>query len=136
MASPAYLKKHGIPGHPRDLRDHNYLIYSDGGQRAEVRFQEQGEAIFVRAEGNFKTNNSEAMRTALITGLGITRAPRWLVGDAIAAGELVSVLEPYQPEPLDIYAVYPPGRHLPSKVRTFIDYFAQELKSCASIGGC
>jgi DNA-binding transcriptional LysR family regulator len=136
VASPKYLKQYGIPNHPRDLRDHNYLIYSDGGARAEIQFQEQGEPLFVRAEGNFKTNNSEAMRTALIAGLGITRAPRWLVGDAIAAGDLVSVLEAFQPDPLDIYAVYPPGRHLPSKVRTFIDYFAHEFKSCASIGGC
>jgi DNA-binding transcriptional LysR family regulator len=136
VASPGYLKEHGIPEHPRDLRDHNYLIYSDGGSRAEIRFHEQGETFFVRADGNFKTNNSEAMRTALLTGLGITRAPRWLVGDAISRGELVSVLDEFQPDPLDIHAVYPPGRHLPSKVRTLIDYFTQEFKSCASIGGC
>lgn len=136
VAAPDYLKKYGIPGHPRDLRDHNYLIYSDGAGRTEALFQDQGESLFVRVEGNFKTNNSEAMRTALITGLGISRAPRWLVGDALAAGELVPVLESFQPDPLDIYAVYPPGRHLPSKVRTFIDYFAEEFKSCASIGGC
>lgn len=136
VAAPNYLKKYGIPSHPRDLRDHNYLVYSDGGRRAEVQFKEQGEPFFVRTEGNFKTNNSEAMRTALMTGLGISRAPRWLVGDAIATGELVTVLDSFQPDPLDIYAVYPPGRHLPSRVRTFIDFFAEEFKSCASIGGC
>ncbi|MFT7306403.1 MAG: DNA-binding transcriptional LysR family regulator [Candidatus Azotimanducaceae bacterium] len=136
VAAPQYLKKYGLPSHPRDLRDHNYLIYSDGGGRSEIQFQEKGEPFFVRADGNFKTNNTEAMRTALQSGLGITRAPRWLVGDLIASGELITVLDAFQPDALDIYAVYPPGRHLPSKVRTFIDYFALEFKSCSSIGGC
>lgn len=136
VASPNYLKKYGVPAHPRDLRDHNYLIYSDGGRKAEIQFQENGEPFFVRAEGNFRTNNTEAMRTALQSDLGITRAPRWLVGDSIASGELITVLDSFQPGPLDIYAVYPPGRHLPSKVRTFIDHFALEFKNCSSIGGC
>jgi DNA-binding transcriptional LysR family regulator len=136
VASPAYLKEHGIPEHPRDLRDHNYLVYSDGGSRSEIRFQEEGEPFFVRADGNFKTNNSEAMRTALLSGLGISRVSQWLVGDAIASGELVPVLSNFQPQPIDIHAVYPPGRHLPSKVRILIDYFTEEFKSCASIGGC
>ncbi|MFN3239435.1 MAG: substrate binding domain-containing protein [Pseudomonadales bacterium] len=118
------------------MRDHNYLVYSDGGSRSEIRFQEEGEPFFVRADGNFKTNNSEAMRTALLSGLGISRVSQWLVGDAIASGELVPVLSNFQPQPIDIHAVYPPGRHLPSKVRILIDYFSEEFKSCASIGGC
>ena len=136
VASPDYLKQHGIPGHPRDLRDHNYLVYSDGAGRAEVEFQDQGEPFFVRAEGNLTTNNSEALRTALLSGIGIARTPRWLVGDAIGRGELVPVLEDFQPDPVDIHAVYPPGRHLPSKVRCFIDYFSEQFQSCSQIGGC
>jgi len=136
VASPEYLKNNGIPHHPRDLREHNYVTYSDAGARRETEFQDQGEPFFVRAEGSLTTNNTEALRTALLCGIGISRMPRWLVGDAIASGELVCVMDEYQPGPLDIYAVYPPGRHLPSKVRCFIDYFAEQLKDCSRIGGC
>ena len=136
VASPDYLKDNGVPKHPRDLRDHNYIVYSDTGNKDETAFQEDGKPFFVRVEGNLVTNNTEAMRTALISGLGISRGPRWLVGDAIASGELIEVLQEYQPGPLNIHAVYSPGRHLPSKVRCFIDFFSAQFKDCSLICGC
>lgn len=136
VASPEYLKRHGIPTHPRDLRQHNYLQYAEGGIRNETQFKDQDEPFHVRIEGNFSTNNSEALRAGLLSGLGISRAPRWLVGDAIESGELVPVLESFQPDAMNLYAVYPPGRHLPSKVRSFIDYFGDQFKDCSLIGGC
>jgi len=136
VASPEYLKRNGIPQHPRDLKDHNYLFYSDGASRQEIAFQENGNPLYVRAEGRFTTNNSEALRAALLEGMGISCPPRWLIGDAISAGDLVSILDDFRPSELNLFAVYPPGRHLPSKVRCFIDYFAEQLKDCSSIGGC
>lgn len=136
VASPAYLKDNGIPRHPRDLKDHNYITYTDAVTRNETQFKDQGEPFFVRVEGNLTTNNTEVLRMALITGLGVSRAPRWLVGDAIASGELVTVLDDFQPDAMSIHAVYPPGRHLPSKVRSFLDYIGEEFKDCSVIGGC
>ena len=134
-ASPAYLKEAGIPSHPKDLRNHNYIVYGDVGNNGETAFQEQGASFFVRVEGSLITNNTEAMRTALIAGLGISRGPRWLLADVIAGGELVEVLQDYQPDPQDIYAVYSPGRHLPSKVRCFIDFFREQFRDCSLICG-
>jgi DNA-binding transcriptional LysR family regulator len=136
VAAPAYLEGSGIPNHPRELKDHNYLVYTDAGGRNETQFIDKGEPFYVFVEGNLSTNNTEALRTALLAGLGVSRAPRWLVGDAIASGDLVTILDDYQPEPMSLYAVYPPGRHLPSKVRSFIDYIADEFKDCSVIGGC
>lgn len=136
VASPGYLENAGTPAHPRDLKNHNYLVYTDIGKTNETKFLEDGSPFIVRVEGNMQTNNTEALRTALLSGLGISRMPRWLVGDAIADGRLITVLDDFQPDPLNIYAIYPPGRHLPSKVRCFIDYFAQEFKICPSICGC
>lgn len=136
VASPGYLKHNGIPKHPRDLKDHNYLVYSDAGNRAEAQFKDQDEPFYVKVAGNFVTNNTEGLRQALLSGIGISRTPRWLVGDAIESGELVPVLQDFQPDAMSIHAVYPPGRHLPSKVRSFIDYIADEFKDCGLIGGC
>ncbi len=114
----------------------NYIVYSDTSRGQETAFQENGTPIFVRVEGNLVTNNTEAMRMALLSGLGISRGPRWLVGDAILGGDLVEVLQEFQPDRLDIHAVYSPGRHLPSKVRCFIDYFAEEFRDCSLLTGC
>lgn len=134
-AAPEYLKNHGIPDHPGDLRAHNYIVYGDIGSNGEIAFVEDGAPFFVRVEGSLITDNTEAMRTALIAGLGISRGPRWLIGDAIARGELVEILKDYQPESQDIYAVYSPGRHLPSKVRCFIDFFREQFSDCSLICG-
>lgn len=134
VASPGYLKVNGIPKHPRDLREHNYIVYSDAGARSETRFKDHDEPFFVKVDGNLTTNNTEALRAALVAGIGIARTPRWLVADSIEAGQLVPVLAPFQPEPLAIHAVYPPGRHLPSKVRSFIDYISEEFKDCGFAG--
>ena len=136
VASPGYLETHGVPDHPSELKAHNYLAYSDASRRGETSFREDDRDIRVMTDGNLMTNNTEAMRTALSQGLGITRAPQWLVGDLLASGELVEVLQPFRPEPLALFAVFSAGRHQPSRVRTFIDYFSEEFRSCAFIGGC
>ena len=85
VAAPDYLKKYGLPAHPRDLRDHNYLIYSDGGRRAEIQFQEKGEPFFVRAEGNFKTNNSHHLRTE-----AFIRSAQRCIGQIRSTGHFVA----------------------------------------------
>lgn len=136
VAAPAYLAARGTPDHPSDLREHNYIVYTDAGGRSSPEFSDGGKPFVVRVEGNVTTNNTEALRMALLSGLGISRAPRWLVGDAIEDGRLVTVLDAHQGEPMDLYAVYSPGRHLPSRVRTVLDYFADEFRDCGLIGGC
>jgi DNA-binding transcriptional LysR family regulator len=91
---------------------------------------ENGEPLVIRVDGSFMTNSTEGLRTALTAGLGISKAPKWLVGDLLQGGDLLAVLEDYQDEPIAVHAVYPSGRHLPSKVRCFIDYFADYYSCC------
>ncbi len=136
VASPTYLSTRGEPEHPTDLKTHNYLTYSEAARRSDTTFKEEGRPVHVRTDGNLQTNNTEAMRTALSESLGITRAPQWLVGDLLASGDLVEVLRDYRPDPLSLYAVFSPGRHQPSRVRTFIDYFSEQFRHCSLIGGC
>ena len=135
VATPAYLKSHGVPRHPKDLRSHNYIVYTDLGNREHTTFSENGETFHVSVSGNLQTNNSDVLRAGLLGGIGISRVPRWLVGDAVSEGTLVETLSNYQLGPTNIYAVYSPGRHLPSKIRCFIDYFAEAFKDCSVING-
>ncbi len=133
VATPEYLALNGTPIHPRDLKNHNCVIYTGLQKTHELHYQENGESIVVRVEGNFLSNNSEAMREALLAGYGITKVPKWLVGDALADGRLVAVLNDFSHDRIDIFAVYPPGRHLALKARHFIDFFNEKLSLCDSI---
>ena len=135
VASPTYLKQFGMPASPRDLRDHNYIIYTDHGQRDQVTYLDKGDPVHIKVGGNLQSNNSEVVRSALLAGLGISLVPRWLVGDKLSTGELVEVLGDNQPGPTNIHAVYSPGRHLPSKMRSFMDYFASQFSDCSVING-
>lgn len=135
VASPGYLKDKGIPRHPRDLRDHNYIRYSEASRPGEEKFLVQGEPFHIRVDGNVVTNSSEALLAAALSGLGVSRMPCWLAGDAIANGELVTILDDFRSEPMAINAVYLPGRHLPSRVRCLIDYLAEEFRDCPTICG-
>ncbi|MBT7369707.1 MAG: LysR family transcriptional regulator [Gammaproteobacteria bacterium] len=135
VAKPEYLKKHGMPTHPRDLKDHNYIVYTDLGNFEHSTFVEDSEQLHIKVAGNLQSNNSEVLRSALLSGLGISSVPKWLVGDKVVDGSLVEVLADYQPGPTSIHVVYSPGRHLPSKFRCFMDYFADQFRDCSVING-
>lgn len=135
VATPDYLKRYGMPRHPRDLKEHNFIVYTGLGNREQTTFLDGGEPLHVNVEGNLQSNNSEVLRSGLLAGLGISLVPRWLVGDKISSGELVEVLTEYQPGPASVHVVYSPGRHLPSKIRCFMDYFAAQFSDCSVING-
>lgn len=121
-ASPAYLEKHGEPASPEQLHSHQCitLMGLDGWA-----FKTPKGKIQIKAKGNFRTDNGEAVRDACVNGLGITINSLWSVNKHLQNGELVQILEDF---PLvsetAIWAVYPSSRLLAPKVRAFIDYFA------------
>jgi DNA-binding transcriptional LysR family regulator len=121
-ASPAYLEKHGEPASPEQLHSHQCitLMGLDGWA-----FNTPKGKIQIKAKGNFRTDNGEAVRDACVNGLGITINSLWSVNKHLQNGELVQILEDF---PLvsetAIWAVYPSSRLLAPKVRAFIDYFA------------
>ena len=85
--------------------------------------------IKVRVTGSFLADNSEAIRAAVIAGIGIGVAPIWSLRDEIARGEVRIVLADYEPKRLPIHALYPSRRFVSSKVRAFIDFLAEEFGS-------
>lgn len=121
-ASPAYWARHGVPAHPRDLARHNCLIYTYLPAQNDWRFRGPGGPLTVRVAGNLKANNGDVLREAALAGLGVCLAPTFLVGDDVRAGRLVTALDGFAEDSLTIYAVYPHRRHLPAKVRAFVDF--------------
>ena len=128
-AAPSYLKKHGTPKHPDDLQEHNCLQYAYASTIHTWRFEEKNNGGIVNLDvtGNYQVNNSEALRQALVAGVGIARLPTFIASADITAGRLVPLLPDYKLPSQIIYAVFPERRHLPAKVRVFIDYLVEKI---------
>ena len=107
LASPAYLARRGAPARPRDLADHDCIVYTVPG--GDVwRFREGGRSTSVRVAGRFRSDSAEAMRAAAVGGHGIAGLPTYMLGTAIADGTLVPLLTAYPVAEAGLYAVRPP----------------------------
>lgn len=126
-AAPSYLAQHGTPAHPAELerqRCLNYSYSSTGGHWALRRGAEEWK---VSAEGPLCANNGDVLLAAAEAGLGLVLLPRFIVGDALAAGRLVEVLPDWRPPPIAVHALYPPNRQLPLRTRRFLDFLIEAL---------
>lgn len=120
-ASPAYLKARGKPKTPAELKDHDCLLYGHS-RSVEWLFSDKGKPLHVQVKGRLRANNGELACTAAIAGLGIILLPTFIVGAALRAKKLVTILDPYAPPPLNIYAVYPQHRQSSLAVKVFADF--------------
>ncbi len=120
VASPAYLVARGVPRTPADLAGHNCL--SLGQQRGWVfRNPENATVDTVKVGGNFECNDGAVLHEWALAGRGLAWRSLWEVGQDLKEGRLTSVLDAWQAPPMGIYAVFPQRRHLPLRVRLFID---------------
>ncbi|WP_235953538.1 LysR family transcriptional regulator [Noviherbaspirillum galbum] len=125
FAAPAYLERYGEPQHPQDLLNHFCLIYTGLANVNEwVYRQDNGPELIVRVNGNFQSNSSEAIREAVLDGLGISYSPQWVYGDDLRAGRIKPILRQYSPPPLPLNVVFQPSRRPSLKVNRFVSYFA------------
>ena len=118
-ASPAYLKLHGEPKTPDDLAKHNCIISNYG---PVWHFNQRGRTMPVMVHGNLLVTGGEAMREAAILGLGIAQSNGWTFRHDLAAGTLRPLLENFAVPGRPMSIVYPPTRHVPSKLRVMIDF--------------
>ena len=128
-AAPSYLNASGVPTKPADLAQHNCLIYTYLGESRHWSLKKGDEEISVSVDGDFRTNFGEAVVEAAAFGRGIVLEPSFTVAPYLADGRLVQILSDYSPTELGIYAVYPPTRRLPQKVRVFIDHLVATFGS-------
>jgi DNA-binding transcriptional LysR family regulator len=123
VATPAYLKRAGIPGHPAELHRHQCLtLSSDASQTRGWAFLVEGAVTHLRPGGRLDCSDGQVLHEWCLQGLGIAWRSTWEVQADIAAGRLQSVLDDYAAPPNGIYAVFPSARHLPLRVRLWIDF--------------
>lgn len=128
-AAPEYLQRNGTPNTPHDLKDHNCIYYSLFQAGVEWTFLKADKKLKVEPTGNFIVNNSDVICEMLLQGLGICQMPTFIVQRYLNTGQLVKVLTNYDLPDHSIFAVYPERRHMPKKVKVFIDFIEEKLHS-------
>ncbi len=126
-ATPEYFMRRGVPRSPDDLVMHNCLDYTRSGDQGLWRFTGPDGEISVPVKGPLHVDDDEALSQAVLGGLGISLLPTFIIGKDIQHGRLQAVLSEYIPVDRHVYAMYMPTRHLPSKVRVFIDFLASHI---------
>jgi DNA-binding transcriptional LysR family regulator len=124
-ASPAYLKQHGVPKHPTELRNHDCLTYGYLSTGNQWKLSGKDGDHWISPRWTLCANNAEVLRDAAVAGRGVALLPVFIAANALKAGELQPILIDYHAPPLSLYAIYPPTRHLAVKVRLFIDYLVE-----------
>jgi DNA-binding transcriptional LysR family regulator len=127
VATPEYLRRHGVPQHPNDLARFDCLaLSSDASQTRGWAFRvpkgPATEVVHLKPVGPLDCSDGQVLHDWSLAGFGIAWRSTWEVEHEIAAGRLVAVLEEFSAPPNGIYAVFPQRKHLPLRVRLWIDY--------------
>lgn len=122
VASPAYIKRHGTPITLDELSNHNCLAFSSDGSQRGWTFRQNGKNVVLKVEGNMVCNDGEVLHDWAIAGKGLAWRSMWEVGTEIESGKLVTVLDDFTAPGNDIYAIFAQRRHLPLRIRAFVDF--------------
>lgn len=127
-AAPSYLEKHGTPLHPSELEESHHCVsyfMAQNNRTMTFDFERGGEKLEINARYVVAVNDARSYMTAALNGLGISLLPYFMAADALARGDLVRVLPEWRTEPIPLYIVYPPNRHLSNKIRVFVDWMVR-----------
>ena len=135
VASPAYLKEHGVPSTAEDLATHGAVRHSSALRGEPWVFRRDGESIRVPVHARLYANNSHALVTAAVAGLGVALLADWVVDPYIERGELVPILAEYETPPAPIQALMAPGRMRHPRVKAFVDGLDRAFRDRGLFGG-
>jgi DNA-binding transcriptional LysR family regulator len=128
-AAPAYLKRVRAPTEPAELSAHNCVYYTSAGRGGDVWTLSRGtDVVSVRINGNFCANDSEAVRNAALSGLGVALIPVFAIARHVSKGRLVPLLTDWVPQGTfgsRLTAYFIGDRYPVPKIRTFIDFLAR-----------
>jgi DNA-binding transcriptional LysR family regulator len=122
VAAPTYIKRHAAPRSLDDLAKHNCLAISSEGSQRGWTFRQNGKNVTLKVAGNMVCNDGAVLHDWALAGKGLAWRSMWEVGTAIESGKLVTVLDEFAAPGNDIYAVFAQRRHLPLRIRAFVDF--------------
>lgn len=122
VAAPEYIRRYGAPASLDELAKHNCLAISSEGSQRGWTFRQNGKNVTLKVTGNMVCNDGAVLHDWALSGKGLAWRSMWEVGTAIESGELVTVLDEFTAPGNDIYAVFAQRRHLPLRIRAFVDF--------------
>lgn len=132
-ASPAYLKKYGAPSHPHELKNHSCIALSEEPIDSRWRFSKDNKSVSVDVQGRYTANHTGVRLDAVLHNLGIGGLPHFIANEALERGLVEQVLPEWAFKTNyygDAWILYPYTRHLPPKIRFFVDFIASKIGRC------
>lgn len=127
-ASPAFLKKYGKPNSVKDLQKLPELRYSNRSDDSWTYTSPDGRRGNIKMSPALSGTNGEFLRDAAVLGHGVTILPCFITHNELRDGSLVDIMPGYDWGDITAYAVYPPTRHLSTRVRAFVDFLVARYK--------
>ncbi|MGJ4927205.1 LysR family transcriptional regulator [Bradyrhizobium sp. HKCCYLS2038] len=128
VASPDYLARWGMPETPEDLHNHNCLNFSFRRAEPVWPFRRDGVDYALKLRGAIEANSGDTLTELALDGVGVARVGDFSLGNAIADGRLVRLLEAYNPGDREVFhAVFVGGANTPARVRVFVDYLVERM---------
>lgn len=128
--APAYFARKPRPRRPADIAAHECILFQmpTSGRRRPWEFRVKGKRLALHPAPGHVVNEGEGIVSAACAGLGLIQVPDLMAAEAVRAGELEEVLQAYRPPPMPISVVFPTHRHMPPRLRLFIDALVDHIK--------
>jgi DNA-binding transcriptional LysR family regulator len=127
VASPRFLRQHGAPEEPSDLKKLRCVMFTEYGASKPWKFVRGKEEMSVTGLCRWHSNSGHSLLAAARAGLGLAYLPDYYLADDVATGRLVRVLEEWGGIERDVVAVYQHRRHLSAKVKLFVDFLQERF---------
>jgi DNA-binding transcriptional LysR family regulator len=134
VASPSYIKAHGKPKQPKEIEKRECIDFYDAANRRpyEWELRRKDEVQPLRVKGRLLTSDSGTLIGACEAGFGIAQVIEIGSGQLLRSGRLVELFPGWSEERFPLYAIFPSRLHRAAKVRAFIDFVTEILKSDAA----
>lgn len=124
-ATPDYLSRYGTPESPSALEQGFPLAYARHARNDRIlpfRFLDNGRLREIQHHYQLSVNESNAYIAVALSGIAMIQTPRLPVQSYLDSGQLVSLLDAWQPPREKLFIVYPSSHHLTAKLRVFIEW--------------
>ena len=129
-ATPHYLRQHGAPQNPQDLRDHSCISLGETPADARWKFRREGKTEIVQTRGRYAANHTAVRLDAVKQDLGIGSLPLFTAREALERGEIVQVLAEWEfisSYSGELWLLWAGDKHMPARMRAMIDYLSEKI---------
>jgi DNA-binding transcriptional LysR family regulator len=129
VASPGYIARHGTPKHPKDVAQHQRILFPNPltSRPFEWEFRRGRELVEIPVAGHLMVSDAGTMLDACVAGAGIAQILELGTEELIRTKQLVNLFPDWAGERWPLYALYPSRRFQPAKLKTFLDFCAANI---------